>query len=629
MSDVSPPSANSSSNHSNQRQSSRYLGERFFNYFSLLCGLLILLVMAAIVVVLIRESLPFFERAREFEFFTSSKWDPNPVSGTPTFGSLNFLWGTFVTSAISLLIAVPLGVATAAFLAEVAPAWLRRIGAFLIELLAAIPSVVYGFWGIVFIQPAMEKIFLLVGATNTTGKGLLTAGIVLAIMILPYITAISFDACRSVPRSQREGALALGATRWQMIWSVVLPYARPGIIAACFLALGRALGETMAVTMLIGISDRLSFALWATGDSIPSRIANQLPGTFNETQRMALIALGVLLLFMTGLVNILAKYLLTKLGKPRIRKPTHPPTNEFQTASGVYPALHTDVLESNIKRARRRNRTMIGVLFTCFILCVIPLFLILGYIGIWGIEGLSGSLFNLDAKTEDPQNSGLGHAMIGSAIMVLMATVLATPIGLFAAVYLAESRNSRLANIIRFVTELLSGVPSIIIGVFIYIIAVKSGVFGLSAWAGAIALAIMMIPIVVRSAEESLRVVPDSIRQASYALGATRTQTVFRVIVPAALPAIVTGVFLAIGRIAGETAPLLLTAGNYNRFTTDLGEPMPFLPYYIYDYSTSKPEVWLSQAWGAAFVLLFVIMILNIGIRFLAGNRVIAASRAD
>src|SRR5262249_45818266 len=157
-----------------------------------------------------------------------------------------------VTSAFAMLLAVPFGVASAVYLAEIAPRQVRRIGSFLIELLAAIPSVVYGFWGFFFIKPLVELLFAALGNSGATGNGIFCAGLVLSIMILPYISAITFDVCQAVPRSQREGSLALGSTRWQMIWSVILPYARPGIMGGCFLALGRALGETMAVVMLIG-----------------------------------------------------------------------------------------------------------------------------------------------------------------------------------------------------------------------------------------------------------------------------------------------------------------------------------------------------------------------------------------
>jgi phosphate transport system permease protein len=157
-------------------------------------------------------------------FFTTTTWDPEPTHRK--FGALAFVWGTVSTSVIAMLIAVPLGVGTAAFLSEIAPRWLRRSGSFFVEMLAAVPSVVYGFWGLFVLAPALERVF---PALNG-GLGILPAGVMLSIMIVPYVAAVSFDVCRAVPRSQREAALSLGATRWQMIWTVVLPYARPGII---------------------------------------------------------------------------------------------------------------------------------------------------------------------------------------------------------------------------------------------------------------------------------------------------------------------------------------------------------------------------------------------------------------
>jgi phosphate transport system permease protein len=595
----------------------------------------VLLLLGAIVAVILQESLPILTKAGEYQLFTTTEWK---VSGSeespPVFGTLAFLWGTLLTSALSMLIAVPLGVATAAYLAEIAPPVVRRVGAFLVELLAAIPSVVYGFWGVFFLVPRLQKLFAEMGV-DSTGKGILATSITLAIMILPYITAISFDACRSVPQSQRQGSLALGATRWQMIWSVVLPFARPGIIAACFLALGRALGETMAVTMLIGNTPTIDLSLFAKGNTIPSAIAVQLPSADDSKHMSALIAMSLILLIITASVNLIARWMLKGLTAPRTASSGKGRTVSTEITISDPPVITAADCSLHSQSALRKNRIMNFVLSLSFVLAVLPLFLILGFILIEGASGLSSTFFSADARLSDPLRAGLGHAMLGSVIMVSLATLVAVPIGILAAVYLAESRNSRLADLIRFGSELLTGVPSIVIGVFVYVLLVQSGVTGKSAWAGAFALAVMMIPVIIRSAEESLRVVPDSLRQASYALGASRVQTVFRVIIPAAIPAIVTGVFLAIGRIAGETAPLLFTAGNLNRFTFDLGERMPFLPFYIYDYSINpkgdldQQALWQQQAWAGAFVLLSVIMILNIAIRVLAGNRMIAAARAD
>jgi phosphate transport system permease protein len=253
------------------------LSEVLFQALTTSAGLFILTLVAGLVGVLVWQAWPVLSRAGHYELFTSAEWVPKPPGGgAPTFGSLAFIWGTVATSVLAMLIAVPLGVASAAFLSEIAPGWVRRVGAFLVELLAAIPSVVYGFWGLFFLAPVVQDAITALGGPNTGGNGILSAGLILSIMVLPYITAISFDVCQAVPRSQREGSLALGATRWQTIRNVVLPYARPGIVAACFLALGRALGETMAVTMLIGNKAVIDPSPFAYGDSIASKIANSL-----------------------------------------------------------------------------------------------------------------------------------------------------------------------------------------------------------------------------------------------------------------------------------------------------------------------------------------------------------------
>ena len=199
---------------------------------------------------------------------------------------------------------------------------MRRTCSFLLELLAAIPSVIFGFWAVDFLaRRGLAPTYEFFGLKTQSGEGIVAAGLVLAVMILPYITALSYDVCQAVPRSQREGSLSLGATRWQTIWRVVLPYARPGIIAACFLALGRAVGETMAVTMVIGNAQHLDFSLTATGDSIPSIIAKQLheTGPADTSKRAVLIALGLLLLAITLVMNVTARLLVRWASKPRVR----------------------------------------------------------------------------------------------------------------------------------------------------------------------------------------------------------------------------------------------------------------------------------------------------------------------
>ncbi|MCG0278913.1 MAG: phosphate ABC transporter permease subunit PstC [Thermanaeromonas sp.] len=252
-------------------------------------------------------------------FLTGSEWDP--VHGK--FGSWPLIYGTLVSSLVALALAVPLSLGVAIFLAELAPPWLREPLSFLVELLAAIPSVVYGLWGLFVLVPWLRDVvqpllgktlgFLPLFQGPPLGVGMLAAGMVLAIMILPIITAVSREVLLAVPQSQREAMLALGATRWETIRRAVLPYGRSGIIGAIILGLGRALGETMAVTMVIGNRPQVSASLFDLGQTIASVIANEFSEGFDELHLSALIASALLLFIITFSVNIIARLLVWKV----------------------------------------------------------------------------------------------------------------------------------------------------------------------------------------------------------------------------------------------------------------------------------------------------------------------------
>ncbi len=607
------------------------VGDRIFRALCQLAGLTVLAIAALLVVVLVIQAWPALSRAGELNVFTSSDWNPSKGS----YGAMTFVYGTLITSAIAMLVAVPLGVGSAAFLSEIAPRAVRKVCSFLLELLAAIPSVVYGFWAKAFLAPAVLWVLQALHVPvneGLGGEGLLSAGLVLSIMILPYITAVSYDVCQAVPRSQREGALALGATRWQTIWQVVLPYARAGIVAGCFLALGRALGETMAVTMVVGNAEALNFSPASAGDTIPSIIAKGLPEAgAGDDKRSVLIALGVLLLLITLVTNVVARLMIRWASRPRVK--SGPPVelpDDLPPPSPPSPEK-TDAAR---RRAWLTDRLMTGVLAGCQLVTVVPLFLILGYIAYRGAGYVSLSFFTqLPPPLDEP--GGLGQAVVGSLMLVALAAVCAVPVGILAAVYLAEYRTSRLAGPVRFVAELMGGVPSIVIGVYGYAMLVypfwaPGQRFGFSAWAGSFALGVLMLPVVIRAAEEAMKLVPRGLREASYALGATQWQTVVRVIVPAALPAILTGVLLAVGRVAGETAPLILTASQSKFWPKSPSEPTASLPLFVYEYSknTFDPDQ-VRLGWAGAFVLLVAVLLLNITTRLVAGKRVVDASRAD
>lgn len=256
-----------------------------------------------------------------WSFITSSEWDP--VHGR--FGAAPAIYGTLVSSLIALLIATPLALGVAIFLSELAPSWLRAPVAFLVDLLAAIPSVVYGLWGIFVLIPLMRahampflRDTLHLGATPffagpAYGPSMLAAGVILAIMALPYISAVAREVLRAVPRSQREAALALGATRWETIRDAVIPNARSGIIGGVILGLGRALGETMAVTMVIGNRPEISASLLAPGYTMASLIANEFSEATSDLHLSALMAVGAVLFAITIVVNAIARWLVWRV----------------------------------------------------------------------------------------------------------------------------------------------------------------------------------------------------------------------------------------------------------------------------------------------------------------------------
>ena len=289
-------------------------------------GLLVPVLFIFIVLRIGQEAWPAV-RAFSWSFVSSSDW--NPV--LEEFGALPFIYGTIVSSFLALLIAVPLSVGLAIFLTELAPRWVASPVAFATELLAAIPSVVYGLWGIFVLVPFLrftiqeplsrrfgEVIPLFEGPAY--GFSMLSGAVILSIMIIPFISAVAREVLDAVPRNQREAALALGATRWEMTWQVALPYALPGIIGGAILGLGRALGETMAITMVIGNRPEIAASLFAPGYTMASVLANEFTEATGELYLSALMEIALILFGITILVNILAQILLWRVtGRRRVR----------------------------------------------------------------------------------------------------------------------------------------------------------------------------------------------------------------------------------------------------------------------------------------------------------------------
>ncbi len=304
-----------------------HFGDRAFHWLTLLMALSVFVLIILIGVELFRGSQPTL-KAFGWHFLVTSDWDP--VNGQ--FGALPFIFGTLVSSAIALLIAVPISVATAVYLTELAPLWLRQPFVMFIELLAAVPSVILGLWGIFVMVPwlrdhlfpLLQKYlgFLPIFSGPIYGVSMFAGGIIVAIMIIPIITSVSREILRSVPGLQREAAYALGATRWEVTRIAVLSYAKKGLFGAVILGLGRALGETMAVTMVIGNSPQIMKSLFAPGYTLASVIANEFTEATGDLYLSSLFEIGLVLLAVTITVNALAQILLKTFAGPSI-KPQH------------------------------------------------------------------------------------------------------------------------------------------------------------------------------------------------------------------------------------------------------------------------------------------------------------------
>jgi phosphate transport system permease protein len=305
-----------------QRSSAGTIGDPVFRALTWIAAVAVLAILGAVIVALAMGSLPALEKFR-FGFFITQAW--NPVS--EEFGALAPVYGTLVTSAIAMLLGVPVSFGIALFLTELAPAWLRRPISIAIELLAAIPSIIYGMWGLFvfapffaqYIQPWLQDATAgipLVGALfdgPPLGIGMFTAGIILAIMIVPFVSSVMRDVFETVPPVMKESAYSVGATTWEVTRHIVLPYTRTSVVGGIMLGLGRALGETMAVTFVIGNAHDISHSLFLPGATISSTVANEFTEAVGEVYYASLIALGLTLFLISFTVLALAKLMLLRL----------------------------------------------------------------------------------------------------------------------------------------------------------------------------------------------------------------------------------------------------------------------------------------------------------------------------
>lgn len=684
------------------------LGDRIFAIITAITAGIIVAIVVVFAVVLVTGSWTSVVH-NGLNFITSIDWPDNGFDNA-LFGAQNYIFGTVITSAFALLIGGLASLGAAIFLSEYSPTWLRAPLSFLVELLAAVPSVVYGFWGIQFVSGFMggpdgverslnkflgwlplfsDKVGTTRGSTLEVafnGRDILVAGLILSIMIIPTITSISRDVIRTVPDSQREGMLAMGATRWQSIRRAVLSYGKQGIVGALILGLGRALGETIAVAFLIGGASTVippQGTLLNRGESIASKFANN----YNEISPAdtngfsAFLELGLVLFIITLIINVIAQVLVNQGTKHSGKKNTGLWSNitkwlqylifpilvliaspfislafalviivvwallkglrayqvRTEEQGGELPKFLTYIAEPNKSYNYRRfiNRLMQGLFIVALLVAIIPLAAIFILVITKGLPVVFQPDFLINDTSGRPllgglptNNRGIAQAVLGTGLLVGMASVIGIPLGILAGIYLSEYGKNRFGRLVRFTADVLQGVPSIIIGLFILTVVINNSLFvpgqKYNGWAGSIALAIMMLPIISRTTEEILRLVPDNMREAALALGVPKWRVILTVVLPAALSGVVTGVILGVARVAGETAPILLTARGNDSFN-GLSDQTPALTLVMYNYGRRPDAASVDLSWGAAFVLMLIVLLLSFGVRYLTRSRLKAS----
>jgi phosphate ABC transporter permease subunit PstA len=506
------------------------------------------------------------------------------------------------------------------------------------EILAGIPSVIFGLWGALTFGPFLAgSVYPVVndtlgvvipffsGDAGASARSLMTASVILGIMIFPIIMSLSYEAIAAVPSELKEGSISLGATRWQTAKQIIFKKARPGILGSIVLGTGRALGETMAVLMILGFTSSVPSSMFDSSGTMTSAIATTLTGVFSTTQaRQGIFAIALLLfifvLFLNLIFTVVTKegfwssgkfgWITNKVRSNKINGKIITISSRLRKRErGLEHHGRDHFLPSKILERRDRIATLSLYLAATMMLVIV------GYI-IGDIIIRGGLAFQAAYLTETQLNGGFLNSVTGSLMLVAVALVAAVPVTLLAAVYVHEYSlpNSRLARATYISVSTLSSTPSIIFGAFGFMIFILYLNFGFSLLAAGLTLACMILPFLYISNMDALRNVPDSHKEASYALGITKWKTITGIVLPSSFPAISSGIFISIGRAIGETAAVLLTAGFIIDVTTSLVQPVASMPVMIYTmFSASAGDpVKMQEVYAAAFLLIAMVIALNI-----------------
>ena len=581
-----------------------------------------------------------------WEFLTGSVWRPYIGS----YGAASLIAGTLMVTAGAMMVACPIGIGAAIYLSEIASPKTRKKVKPIIEVMAGIPSVVYGLLGILILVPMMHGLF---PDQTVSGLSWLTGSVLLGIMALPTVISVSDDALQTVPSSYREASLAIGATKWETIMKVIVPAAASGISAAVILGIGRAIGETMAVMMVTGNTAIFPDPIWnvfSTLRTITATLALEMPEVVvGSTSYSALFLLALILMIMILAINLSVRAVMNRSarkfsGDEKVGRLTLAIENMDQTkirmfkdllltaavAAAVFcgASLFTGTLQSMAAAVgtvvvwkvlatagrrkvdrNQRQKLAYGSLSLVTFAIVAILILVTVYIAVKAVPALSLD-FLLDDPSRAGRSGGIFPAIVGTLELIAGTALIAVPLGVLTGVYLTEyGGNGRVTRVVTAAVDVLNGTPSVIFGLFGMVVIVVYLGMGYSLIAGCVTLALMTMPVIIRTTQEAVRAVPDDLREASRAIGATKMQTTFRVVLPTAVNGIVTGAILSLARAAGETAPIMFTAVVVQAKVADyaLTEPVMALPYHLY-YLATEGRADPSMMYATALVLLVIVL---------------------
>lgn len=538
---------------------------------------------------LLYASIPAFRDIGFFRFIFGSEWSAK----SETFGIWRMIVGTFFLTICAVLLGGTLAVFTAIWLVFYCPKRLKKIYTQIVNLLAGIPSIVYGLFGYKFLMPLLVDIF----HPNNAGFGLLACTLILSVMILPTITSITKNSLEAVPMHYYEGALALGCSKNQAVWKVLLPAAKSGIISAIILGIGRAIGETMAVQMIVGNGSGYPFGAFVPFTTLTSNIVQNW-GYATPSEQSALIADGFVLLIFILILNLCLM----------AAKKDSKGGNKFFSRR-----LKESDQKDTLKSYRRTGSACDALWIISWVISLLVAFVLAFIVIFVFVKGFPHLSIDFMFGESGNAHTTLAPAFVSTIMLIGLALLLALPLGVGAAIFLNEYANkgSVFVKVIRLFVDTLAGIPSIIFGLFGMVFFVIGMNMGYSLWAGGITLALIILPTIIRSTEQSLSEVPDSMREASYALGAGKLRTIFVVVLPQAITGIITSIILSIGRIVNESAALIFTVGSASTFIPQgYGDSAASFAVLVWKFMSNGLQV--NEAYATASILLVFVIILNL-----------------